>query len=59
MSHLKSDRLLFYSEQIKHQVAVGGLSVKLHMPIPAPTFPHGEPVFVKLPREQLFEVATG
>ena len=48
---------VFRGEYIEYQVAMGGLSVRARMPMPAPTFPHGEPVFVKLPREQLFEVA--
>jgi putative spermidine/putrescine transport system ATP-binding protein len=49
---------VFRGEYIEYQVAVGGLSVRARMPMPAPTFLHGERVFVKLPREKLFEVGS-
>jgi hypothetical protein len=35
------------------------MNVRARMPMPAPTFSRGEPVFVQLPREKVFEVAAG
>ncbi len=47
---------VFRGEYVEYQVAVGGMSVRARMPMPAPMFPHGAQVFVKFPREHLFEV---
>lgn len=47
---------VFRGEYIEYQVAVSGMSVRARMP--APMFSHGEQVFMKLPREKLFEVAA-
>jgi hypothetical protein len=41
---------------VEYQVTVGGMSVCARMPLPAPMFPHGEQVYVKFPKEHLFEV---
>ncbi|MCK6585858.1 MAG: ABC transporter ATP-binding protein [Anaerolineales bacterium] len=49
---------VFRGEYIEYQVAVNGASVRARMSMPAPTFPHGAQVFVKFPREKLFEVAS-
>jgi ABC-type Fe3+/spermidine/putrescine transport system ATPase subunit len=47
---------VFRGEYIEYQVAVDGMSVRARISMPAPMFPHGERVFVKFPREHLFEV---
>lgn len=47
---------VFRGEYIEYQVAVGETSVRARMPMPAPMYPHGEQVFVHLPKEHLFEV---
>jgi ABC-type Fe3+/spermidine/putrescine transport system ATPase subunit len=47
---------VFRGEYIEYQVAVGETTVRARMPMPAPMFPHGEQVFVRLPKEHLFEV---
>jgi ABC-type Fe3+/spermidine/putrescine transport system ATPase subunit len=47
---------VFRGEYIEYQVAVAGTSVRARMPMPAPMFPHGEQVFVQVPKENLFEV---
>lgn len=47
---------VFRGEYVEYLVAVGETSVRARMPMPAPMFPHGEQVFVKFPREHLFEV---
>ncbi len=48
---------VFRGEYVEYQVAVGEESVRARMSMPAPMFPHGERVYVKFPREYLFEVA--
>ncbi len=48
---------VFRGEYVEYQVAVGEMSVRARMPMPAPMFPHGEQVYVKFPKEYLFEVA--
>jgi ABC-type Fe3+/spermidine/putrescine transport system ATPase subunit len=47
---------VFRGEYIEYQVAVGGMSVRARISMPAPMFSHGAQVFVKFPREHLFEV---
>lgn len=47
---------VFRGEYVEYQVAVNGTSVRARMPMPAPMFSHGEQVFVKFPKEYLFEV---
>jgi len=47
---------VFRGEYIEYLVTVGEMSVRARMSMPAPMFPHGERVFVKFPREYLFEV---
>ncbi len=47
---------VFRGEYIEYQVDVGAMTVRSRMPMPAPMFPHGEPVFVRLPEEHLFAV---
>ena len=47
---------VFRGEYVEYQVAVGEMSVRARMPMPAPMFPHGEEVYVKFPSEHLFEV---
>ncbi len=47
---------VFRGEYIEYQVAVEAMSVRARMPMPAPMFPNGERVFVKFPKEYLFEV---
>lgn len=47
---------VFRGEYVEYQVAVGEMSVRARMPMPASMFPHGEQVYVKFPREHLFEV---
>ena len=47
---------VFRGEYIEYQVAVGENSVRARIPMPAPMFPQGEQVFVRLPREHLFAV---
>jgi len=47
---------VFRGEYLEYQVAVGGMTVRARMPMPASMFPHGEQVFVRLPKEHLFEV---
>jgi ABC-type Fe3+/spermidine/putrescine transport system ATPase subunit len=47
---------VFRGEYIEYQVAVDGISVRSRMSMPALMFPDGERVFVKFPREHLFEV---
>ncbi len=47
---------VFRGEYIEYQVAMGEMIVRARMPMPAPMFPHGEQVFVRLPQEHLFEV---
>ena len=34
------------------------VTTRVRLPMPAPMFTHGERVFVQLPAEHLFEVAT-
>jgi ABC-type Fe3+/spermidine/putrescine transport system ATPase subunit len=48
---------VFRGEYVEYQVAVGEASVRARMSMPAPMFPHGAQVYVKFPREYLFEVA--
>ncbi|MBE0681570.1 MAG: ABC transporter ATP-binding protein [Anaerolineales bacterium] len=48
---------VFRGEYVEYQVAVGEMSVRARMPMPAPMFPHGEQVYVKFPKEYLFEMA--
>ncbi|MBI5823399.1 MAG: ABC transporter ATP-binding protein [Chloroflexi bacterium] len=47
---------VFRGEYVEYQIAVNEMTVRARMPMPAPMFPHGERVFVKFPREHLFEV---
>ena len=47
---------IFRGEYVEYQVAVGEMSVRARMPMPAPMFPHGEQVHVRFPAEYLFEV---
>lgn len=47
---------VFRGEYVEYQVAVNGTSVRARMSMPAPMFPHGEQVYVKFPKEYLFEV---
>jgi putative spermidine/putrescine transport system ATP-binding protein len=47
---------VFRGEYVEYQIAVGEMSVRARMPMPASMFPHGELVYVKFPREHLFEV---
>lgn len=47
---------VFRGEYVEYQVAVGEVSVRARMPMPAQMFPHGEHVYVKFPSEHLFEV---
>jgi ABC-type Fe3+/spermidine/putrescine transport system ATPase subunit len=47
---------VFRGEYVEYQVAVGGMSVRARMSMPAPMFPHGAQVYVKFPKEHLFEV---
>jgi ABC-type Fe3+/spermidine/putrescine transport system ATPase subunit len=47
---------VFRGEYVEYLVAVYGTSVRARMSMPAPMFPHGAQVFVKFPREYLFEV---
>jgi putative spermidine/putrescine transport system ATP-binding protein len=48
---------VFRGEYVEYQVAASEMIVRARMPMPAPMFPHGERVFVKFPREYLFEVS--
>ncbi len=47
---------VFRGEYVEYQVAMDTMIVRARMPMPASMFPHGERVFVKFPREYLFEV---
>jgi ABC-type Fe3+/spermidine/putrescine transport system ATPase subunit len=47
---------VFRGEYIEYQVAVGEMTVRARMPMPADMYPHGAQVFVRLPKEHLFEV---
>ncbi|MEW6402309.1 MAG: ABC transporter ATP-binding protein [Chloroflexota bacterium] len=47
---------VFRGEYVEYLVAVDETSVRARMSMPAPMFPHGAQVFVKFPREHLFEV---
>lgn len=47
---------IFRGEYVEYQIAVNEMTVRVQMPMPAPMFPHGERVFVKFPRDKLFEV---
>lgn len=47
---------LFRGEYIEYQVALQTLTVRARMSMPAPMFPHGEPVQVRFPAEYLFEM---
>jgi len=49
---------VFRGEYVEYQVLVGDITVRARMPMPAPMFAHGERVFVHLPQEHLFEVAS-
>ena len=48
---------VFRGEYVEYLVAVGETSVRARMSMPAPMFAHDAQVFVKFPRENLFEVA--
>lgn len=47
---------VFRGEYVEYLVAVGETSVRARMSMPAPMFAHGAQVFVKFPKEYLFEV---
>lgn len=47
---------VFRGEYIEYQVETAVLSVRARVPMPAPVFPLGAQVFVKFPKEHLFEV---
>lgn len=47
---------VFRGEYVEYQVVVGGKNVRARMSMPAPMFPHGAQVYVKFPREHLFDV---
>lgn len=47
---------VFRGEYVEYQVAAGEMTVRARMPMPAPMFPQGEWVYVKFPKEYLFEV---
>jgi ABC-type Fe3+/spermidine/putrescine transport system ATPase subunit len=47
---------VFRGEYVEYQVAVDGMSVRARMSMPAPMFSHGAQVYVKFPREHLFEI---
>lgn len=47
---------VFRGEYVEYLVAVGEMSVRARMSMPAPMFPQGAQVYVKFPREHLFEV---
>jgi len=47
---------VFRGEYVEYQVTAAEMTVRARMPMPAPMFPHGEQVYVKFPREYLFEV---
>ncbi len=49
---------VFRGEYVEYLVAVGETSVRARMSMPAPMFAHGAQVFVKFPRENLFEVES-
>lgn len=49
---------VFRGEYVEYQVAVDDASVRARMPMPAQMFSHGEKVFVKFPKEHLFEVSA-
>ncbi|MEW6085743.1 MAG: ABC transporter ATP-binding protein [Chloroflexota bacterium] len=47
---------VFRGEYIEYQVAVDDMNVRARISMPAPMFAHGARVYVKFPRENLFEV---
>jgi putative spermidine/putrescine transport system ATP-binding protein len=47
---------VFRGEYVEYQVGVNRMSVRARMSMPAPMFAQGEHVYVKFPREHLFEV---
>jgi len=47
---------VFRGEYVEYQVTMDTMIVRARMSMPASMFPHGERVFVKFPREYLFEV---
>lgn len=47
---------VFRGEYVEYQVTTGEMIVRARMSMPAPMFPRGEQVFVKFPKEYLFEV---
>lgn len=49
---------VFRGEYVEYLVAVGETSVRARMSMPAPMFAHGAQVFVKFPRENLFEIGN-
>ncbi len=49
---------VFRGEYVEYLVTVNGASVRARMSMPAPMFPHGAQVFVKFPKEKLFEVGS-
>ena len=48
---------IFRGEYVEYQVAVGDLTVRALMSMPAQMFAHGAQVYVRLPAEHLFAVA--
>jgi ABC-type Fe3+/spermidine/putrescine transport system ATPase subunit len=48
---------LYRGEYMEYQLALGGQTTRARLPLSAGMFAHGEPVFVQLPAENLFEVA--
>jgi len=47
---------IFRGAYVEYQIMTDEMTVRARMPMPASMFPHGEQVFVKFPREHLFEV---
>ena len=47
---------IFRGEYVEYLVEAGGMNVRARMSMPASMFGHGEQVYVKFPRENLFEI---
>lgn len=47
---------LYRGEALEYQLQIGDVLTRARLAMPAPTFEHGEQVFVQLPAEHLFEV---
>lgn len=52
----KISNCVFRGEYIEYQVAVGEMTMRARVAMPTQMYPHGEQVFVRFPKDYLFEV---